>query len=255
MDRTRSTRTYSGTKAFASSAVATELWVGLSPTTLTVSAPALISSGDVYRLSATLTSGRAPVAGAPVSFSASGSALCETTTNNLGHASCVVARATADALSIVATGYTASFGGDPTHESSSGHSPIFGAGSGVQVAGQSDGDATQGSSTGPWQPDSATSASGSSQPPSSSSPSHKVQGSESGGGHHSHRGSDSRRANHPGERVIAETATARDSGSGDIGWLLVLVVVLGTALLVTWRRLSRSRAAYRLPRTDGTQGR
>ncbi len=118
--------TYSGSADFGSSTVQSILTVGQAPTTLTASAPSLSGEGQQYLLRATLTTEGNPLSGESVSFTALGSPLCQTTTNNAGVATCTVDSGSLSGPSLTTTGYTAIFLGDPSHLPASDHSPIFG---------------------------------------------------------------------------------------------------------------------------------
>ena len=115
--------TYSGTPLLDSSAVATVANVGQAPSSLLTAVPIRIGSGQLYQLSATLSSAGVPLAGAAVWFSAAGSALCVATTDATGSALCSIDEGTTDVFSLATTGVTAAFGGDPTHLPASNHSP------------------------------------------------------------------------------------------------------------------------------------
>ncbi len=129
--------TYSGTPLFGSSAVATVANVGQAPTSIVTAVPARIGSGQLYQLSATLSSAGVPVADAAVWFSAAGSALCVATTDATGSAQCSIDEGATDVFSLATTGVTAAFGGDPTHLPASSHSPAPASDDGSADAGPS----------------------------------------------------------------------------------------------------------------------
>jgi hypothetical protein len=117
---------YSGDSAFDSSAVDTVVGVGQVPTLLLAATPARIGPPQTYQLSATLSSLGAPLSGASVWFSGGGSALCVSTTNATGVATCTIDEGTTDVFSLATSGDVAAFGGDPTHLPASDQSPAPG---------------------------------------------------------------------------------------------------------------------------------
>jgi hypothetical protein len=225
--------TYSGAPDFAASFVNTVLWVGQTETSLKVSAPQPVDTGVQYLLSATLTSGDAPIPGAQVLFSASGSPLCQATTNAQGSAACSVDKGVITALSLTTTGYTATFGGDPTHLPASGHSSLFVQ---RQRGGGHWGD-------GKW----LHSTSSSTSPPSSSDPSHSwpshdVSGTTVGKSERTTEGTWS--SERTGASAIADNLVVKKSGSV---YDEVLIGLLGLVAAASfgWSRRSRSRARGR----------
>ena len=117
---------YSGDPWFGSSSYASVVDVGQIPTTLVVSPPTLVGPGQLYNLNASLTSGGLPVPGASVWFSAAGSALCVSTTDATGVATCSIDEGATDAFSLASAGDVAAFGGDTTFGPTSAHSPVPG---------------------------------------------------------------------------------------------------------------------------------
>jgi hypothetical protein len=99
--------TYSGDSDSTSSSAATVVGVGQALTTLTVSNPAQIGSAQLYHLSANLSSAGTPVVGAPIWFSAEGSALCVATTDATGQAACSIDEGTTDVFSLATQGVSA----------------------------------------------------------------------------------------------------------------------------------------------------
>ena len=95
--------TYSGDVDSASSSAATVVGVGQALTTLTVSDPTQIGSTQLP-LSADLSSEGTPVVGAPIWFSAEGSALCVATTDATGQASCSIDEGTSDLFALATQG-------------------------------------------------------------------------------------------------------------------------------------------------------
>jgi len=117
---------YSGSSDFGSSAVAKVVAVGQTPTSLQAASPARIGPDQLYRLSATLSSAGSPVSGAAVWFSGAGSALCVTTTDATGLATCSIDEGATDVFSLGTAGDTAAFGGDASHLPSTGTSATSG---------------------------------------------------------------------------------------------------------------------------------
>jgi hypothetical protein len=115
--------TYSGDSDSTSSSAATVVGVGQALTTLTVSDPARIGTVQLYQLSADLSSAGTPVVGAPIWFSAEGSALCVATTDTTGQATCSIDEGTTDVFGLATQGVSAAFGGDDTHLPVTSHSP------------------------------------------------------------------------------------------------------------------------------------
>ena len=235
---------YSGTQTFASSVVTTELWVGLSPTALAISPPTPIVSGQFYRLSATVTSAHTPVGGAPVSFSAAGTALCEATTNSMGQARCAIVASIADALSVPAIGYTASFAGDAAHAAASGHSPVFGEDSqGTHHPWGTSPNSASGRGrpwTGQGGSGTGTTAASSSDPGSFWWPSHRDPNTFASEGPWTHPTFDASRLDQAAEASVSDTAVRKGFGTGGAG-LWVVVALLLVAATLGWRRLVRAR--------------
>jgi hypothetical protein len=122
---------YSGTSQFDSSAAAEVANVGQSPSSIVTALPLLVGPGQLYQLSATLSSAGSPLPGATVWFSASGSALCVATTDATGSASCSIDEGASDVFALGTAGDTAAFGGDPTHLPASDNSPAPGSDNGT----------------------------------------------------------------------------------------------------------------------------
>jgi outer membrane protein assembly factor BamB len=84
-----------------------------------------VGGSSIYfpNLRATLTSNGAPVAGEPVTFTASGVAMCTAVTNAVGTATC--SGAIREAKVILADGYWANFAGDSRYTASRAHGPLL----------------------------------------------------------------------------------------------------------------------------------
>jgi hypothetical protein len=227
--------TYSGSPDFASSSVNTVLWVGQAATSLMVSAPQPVDTGDQYLLSATLTSGDAPIAGAQVSFTAADSPLCQATTDAQGNASCSVDKGVITALSLTTTGYTATFGGDPAHLPASGHSSLF---VHRQNGGGHRGDGKW------WHSTSSGTAPSSSSDPSHSWPSHDASGTTDWQNEWTTASTRSPISQGTSASAIADTSAVKKPSSVYDEVLMGLLVLLG-AVTFGWSRRSRSRARRR----------
>ncbi len=118
--------TYSGSSAFGSSAATQVVGVGQATTSLLVADPNRIGPGQLYQLSATLTSTSGPVSGAAVWFSGVGSALCVATTDSTGIATCTIDEGSTDVFSLATAGVTAAYGGDSSHLPTTGQSSTHG---------------------------------------------------------------------------------------------------------------------------------
>ena len=220
--------TYSGSADFESSTVDSVLAVGQAPTTLTASAPSLSGSGQQYLLSATLTtSGGEPLSGESVSFTALGSPLCQTTTDDAGVATCTIDSGPTDGASLTTTGYTAIFVGDPGHLPASDHSPIFGGGHRRSRGG------SHGRS---WRRPGPTDSSSPEQssPPSNGQPGPATSSDRRGAW------TTTPQRHWWAELAITDSSKVKPSGSTGIGWLFLVLGMVIIAALLGWRMTIRT---------------
>ena len=210
--------TYSGDPNSESSGAATVVGVGQALTTLLAAPPTRIGSDQLYQLRASLSSSGSPIAGAAVWFSAAGSALCVSTTDATGLATCSIDEGATDVFSLATQGDSVAFGGDSTHLPASGHSPTPGSDNdSANLNGRS-------GSPGPLTARRGNTTSG----PASASPPVSPA---------------SAAATDTPATLDADNASTVGSGSGDAGGLFLLVGLLGAALVgaatLGRRRLSR----------------